>query len=233
MEEAPEPIFALPPAPLALAVFVGPHGRGSNLMALHQATVDGRLPGVVSLVIGSRADAPALQRAADAGLRTVVVPPLKDEARYAERLQAALSSVEVNTLALAGYLRRLPSPIVEAFRYRVLNTHPALLPAFGGKGMYGEHVHRAVLAYGCKVSGCTVHFVDETYDTGPIIVQRAVPVLPEDTPETLASRILPVEHDAFIEALYLLANGRLRVQGRRVLLGEAVSPRSFSATESA
>jgi phosphoribosylglycinamide formyltransferase-1 len=99
-----------------------------------------------------------------------------------------------------------------------VNIHPALLPAFGGKGMYGEHVHRAVLDYGAKVSGCTVHFVDEDYDTGPVIAQRAVPVAENDTPETLAARILPHEHVALVDALSLLADGRLRVEGRRVVV---------------
>jgi phosphoribosylglycinamide formyltransferase-1 len=137
---------------------------------------------------------------------------------YGAALLGALGAAETEAIALAGYLRRLPAPIVNAFRHRIVNIHPALLPAFGGKGMYGEHVHRAVLDYGAKVSGCTVHFVDEDYDTGPVIAQRAVPVAENDTPETLAARILPHEHAALVDALSLLADGRLRVEGRRVVV---------------
>jgi formyltetrahydrofolate-dependent phosphoribosylglycinamide formyltransferase len=207
-----------------LAVFVGPRGRGSNLFSLYEATREGRLSANIVLVVGTRADAPALIRAQEAGLRTLVVPPKEEEAAYGERLQSVLREADVDTIALAGFLRRLPSTVVERYRHRILNVHPALLPAFGGQGMYGEHVHRAVLAHGAKVSGCTVHFVDETYDTGPIILQRCVPVAEGDTPETLAARILPEEHRAFAEALQLLAEERLRVEGRVVRVQERASP---------
>ena len=204
-------------SPLALAVFVGTRGRGSNLMALHTATQEGQLPGRIVLVIGSRGDAPALQKAREAGLTVTVVDPKQgDEADYAAALRSELAAAGADTIALAGYLRRLPAPVVDAYRHRILNTHPALLPAFGGKGMYGEHVHRAVLDYGAKVSGCTVHFVDEAYDTGPIIAQRVVEVEEGDTPETLAARILPHEHAAFVDALRWLAEGRLAIEGRVV-----------------
>ena len=202
---------------LAVAVFVGTRGRGSNLAALHEATRQDRLKARIVLVVGSRADAPALARAADLCLPIVVIDPKKTgEEGYADALLGALREAGADTIALAGYLRRLPSAVVCAYRLRILNTHPALLPLFGGKGMYGEHVHRAVLEYGVKVSGCTVHFVDEEYDTGPIIAQRAVPVLEGDTPETLAARILPEEHAIYVDALQWLAEDRLRVQGRVV-----------------
>ena len=161
--------------PLSLAVFVGARGRGSNLMALHEAARDGRLSARIVLVIGSRAGVPALERARQAGRATVVMDPkAADEAGYTDALLQALRGAGADTIALAGYLRRLPAAVVVAYRHRILNTHPALLPAFGGRGMYGEHVHRAVLEVGVKVSGCTVHFVDEEYDTGPIIAQRCV-----------------------------------------------------------
>jgi phosphoribosylglycinamide formyltransferase-1 len=127
-----------------------------------------------------------------------------------------LGAAQVGAVVLAGYLRRLPSPVVAAYRHRIVNIHPSLLPCFGGKGMYGEHVHRAVLGYGVKVSGCTVHLVDEEYDTGPIISQRAIPVADDDTPATLAARILPHEHAALVEALGWMAEGRLLIEGRRV-----------------
>lgn len=206
------------PSLLNLAVFVGTRGRGSNLFAIRDAAHQGRLNARIVLVVGSRNDAPAVTRARDAGLSTTVIDPkaFADADAYGAALQSALSVAGAEAIALAGYLRRLPAPIVAAFRHRIVNIHPALLPSFGGKGMYGEHVHRAVLDYGVKVSGCTVHFVDEDYDTGPVIAQRVVPVEENDTPETLAARILPHEHAALVDALSLLADGRLRVEGRRV-----------------
>ncbi len=203
---------------MRLAVFVGTRGRGSNLMAIHAAAQDGRLLGEVVLVVGTRADAGAMERAREAGLETVAI--LAGE-QYPQALLGALTAARVDTIALAGYLRRLPAEVVAAYRHRIVNTHPALLPAFGGKGMYGHHVHEAVLAYGAKVSGCTVHFVDEEYDTGPVIVQKTVPVLDDDTPETLSARILPLEHAAYVEALQLLATDRLRLDGRRVIVRPA------------
>jgi phosphoribosylglycinamide formyltransferase-1 len=209
---------AAPTKPLALAIFVGTRGRGSNLMALHAAAREGRLSARVVAVIGSKEDAPALVRARETGLRTFVVDPKRheDDSGYGDALLAVLRNAGADTIALAGYLRRLPPAVVGAFRNRIVNIHPALLPSFGGKGMYGEHVHRAVLEHGVKVTGCTVHFVDEAYDTGPIILQKIIPVEESDTPETLAARILPCEHAAYVEALQLLAEGRLTVEGRVV-----------------
>jgi phosphoribosylglycinamide formyltransferase 1 len=202
-----------------LAVFVGTKGRGSNLMAVHAAMQEGRLDGNLCLVVGTKADAPALVRAQEAGIPVAVVP-FGDT--YDARLLAALEAAGADTLALAGYLRKLPESVVERFRGRIVNVHPALLPSFGGKGMYGHHVHEAVIAYGCKVSGCTVHFVDAEYDTGPILLQRVVPVLEDDTPETLAARILPEEHAAYIEGLQLIAQGRVVFEGRRVRVLQTV-----------
>jgi formyltetrahydrofolate-dependent phosphoribosylglycinamide formyltransferase len=208
--------------PLRLAVFIGTKGRGSNLMAIYGAMQEGRLSGEVALVIGTKPDAPALLRAQEAGIPVAVIAPSDD---YEAKLLVALDQAHANTIALAGYLRKLPEAVVQRFRNRIVNVHPALLPAFGGKGMYGHHVHEAVVAYGCKVSGCTVHFVDSEYDTGPIVLQRTVPVLNTDTPETLAARILPEEHAAYIEALQLLAEGRISLEGRRVMITSG-SPRS-------
>jgi phosphoribosylglycinamide formyltransferase-1 len=119
-------------------------------------------------------------------------------------------------VCLAGWLHLLPIP--DDFRHRVLNIHPSLLPAFGGKGMYGRRVHEAVLAYGAKVSGCTVHFADDTYDTGPVLVQKCVPVLAGDDPDALAARVFAAECEAYPEAVGLVASGRVRVEGRRVVI---------------
>jgi phosphoribosylglycinamide formyltransferase-1 len=134
---------------------------------------------------------------------------------FSDRVFDAVRSFAPDAVCLAGWLHLVRIP--PDFRHRVLNIHPALLPAFGGKGMYGRHVHEAVLASGAKVSGCTVHFADDTYDTGPILVQKAVPVLDDDTPETLASRVFAAECDAYPEAIRLVGEGRIEVIGRRVI----------------
>ncbi len=186
-------------------------------MAIHSAISAGELPAGIVCVIGTRADAPAIARAKHAGLPTKIVSPKdRSDAEYADVLLRVLRGADADTVALAGYMRRMPSAVVQAFPHRIVNIHPSLLPAFGGHGMYGEKVHQAVIDTGVRVSGCTVHFVDEEFDTGPIISQTVVPVEDDDTAQTLAARILPCEHAAFPEALALLAAGKLRVEGRRV-----------------
>jgi formyltetrahydrofolate-dependent phosphoribosylglycinamide formyltransferase len=202
---------------IRIAILVSGQGRGSNMAAIIDACQRGEVDGQVVLVIGTRREAPALQRATEKGVSTEVVSPSKlGEEEYARRLLQTLGDAQVDLVCLAGFMRLLPPPVVHAYAGRVMNIHPALLPLFGGKGMYGEHVHRAVLESGMKVSGCTVHFVDESYDTGPIILQRCVPVEEEDTWETLAARVLAQEHQAYVQAVKLFAQGRLRVEGRRV-----------------
>jgi phosphoribosylglycinamide formyltransferase-1 len=205
--------------PLKIAAMVSGQGRGSNLGALLAACDSGEIAGRFTVVIGTRSDAPALERAHAAGVMTSVVSPRKyegDDAGYAEALLRILQRHEVDLLCLAGYMRQLPPAVVAAYPERILNVHPALLPLFGGRGMYGENVHRAVIESGMKVSGCTVHFVDEQYDTGPIVVQIAVPVEEEDTPATLAARVIRAEHQAYVRAVRLCAAGRVRVEGHRV-----------------
>jgi phosphoribosylglycinamide formyltransferase-1 len=134
---------------------------------------------------------------------------------FNQQVWEAIRAAGADLVCLAGWLHLLPIP--NDYRYRVLNIHPALLPAFGGRGLYGLRVHQAVLQAGVKVSGCTVHFADESYDTGPIIVQRCVPVLDDDTPQTLAARVFAAECQAYPEAIRRIASGRYRLQGRRVL----------------
>ncbi len=175
-----------------VGILVGPKGRGSNMAALHAACVDGRVAAEIRVVIASTESSHALARAAELGLKTAVVPVGDD-------LLGALEGCEV--VCLAGYLRLLPPEVLAAFPDRILNIHPALLPKFGGKGMYGHFVHEAVLASGDSESGCTVHLVSEVYDEGRILVQKRCPVLPDDTPDTLAARVLELEHQAFPEAL--------------------------------
>lgn len=202
---------------MKLAVFVGAKGRGSNLMAVHAGIQSGDIPAVIAVVVGTDESAPALERARDAGLETGVVRAKgRPDDAYADELVSVLRQHEVGGIVLAGYLRRLPDAVVDNWKHKIVNIHPALLPSFGGKGMYGQHVHAAVLAYGAKVSGCTAHLVDNDYDTGPVVLQRCVPVLDNDTPETLSARVLSVEHPTLVEAVALMAAGRLRVDGRLV-----------------
>ncbi len=191
---------------LRLAVFAS--GGGSNLQALIDRfnRPDSTAPVRVALVISDRADAPALERARRAGIEATHIQVNGRPAELSTReMLAALESADIDLIALAGYLRLLPAAIVKRYPDRIVNIHPALLPRFGGKGMYGLKVHQAVLAAGEKESGATVHFVNENYDEGDIIAQRKVPVLPDDTPESLAARVLTVEHELLPDTIEELA----------------------------
>jgi phosphoribosylglycinamide formyltransferase-1 len=172
-----------------MPVAVAASGRGSNLEALLRV-LGPSAPARVVLVLSDRPDAPALALAAAAGIPSVV---LRDPSDSQEWL-GALQHHAVELVVLAGYLKLVPSDVVARFRGRIINVHPALLPSFGGKGMYGRRVHEAVLASGARESGATVHLVDELYDRGAILGQARVPVLPGDDPERLAARVLEVEH---------------------------------------
>lgn len=185
----------------ALCVCVS--GGGRSLANLAERIESGELDARIALVVSSRPDAGALQRAREHGLETLVIDPhhrLAPEA-YSRELFAACEARGVELCVLAGFLRRLSIP--PAWRGRVINIHPALLPAFGGKGYYGMRVHRAVIERGCWFSGCTVHYVDDEYDHGPILLQRCVRVEPQDTPETLAARVFEEEKLALPEAIRL------------------------------
>jgi phosphoribosylglycinamide formyltransferase-1 len=197
------------PEPIRLAVLLS--GGGTTLQNLIDRIADGRLAAEVVGVVSSRADAFGVERASRVGLPVTVV-----DRKQPDHIWEVVRSYRPQLVCLAGWLHLLPIP--DDFHQRVLNIHPALLPAFGGKGMYGHHVHEAVLTYGAKVSGCTVHFADNTYDTGPILVQRCVPVLDGDTPDALAARVFAAECEAYPEAIRLIAEGRARVEGRRVVI---------------
>jgi len=203
-----------------LAVFVS--GSGTNLQAIIDAVAEGKLSAKIRLVLSSRADAFALRRAEKHGIPTVYLSSKEFDSRekFVRAMMETLQRHQVDFIALAGYMRRVPPEVVQKFKNRITNIHPALLPAFGGKGMYGIRVHRAVIEYGCKVTGVTVHIVDEEYDHGPIVAQRCVPVLDDDTPETLAARVLEVEHQLYPEVLQLFAEGRVIVEGRRVKIAK-------------
>src|SRR5688572_4159979 len=199
---------------IRLAVLLS--GSGTTLQNLVEVISAGKLEATIDLVIGSRPELLGLERAADANLRSSVVDrrASADCASFSREVFSLCDSAGVDLVCLAGWLCLLDLP--ERYAGRVMNIHPALLPSFGGRGMYGKKVHQAVLGHGCKVSGCTVHFVDNTYDTGPIILQRTCPVLDDDTPETLAARVFEEERVAYPEAIRLFEQGRLVVDRRRV-----------------
>ncbi|MFA6031054.1 MAG: bifunctional phosphoribosylaminoimidazolecarboxamide formyltransferase/IMP cyclohydrolase [Elusimicrobiota bacterium] len=201
---------------LNIAVFAS--GEGTDLQALIDACRGRRIRGKIVLVVSSRPAAGALRRAREAGLETLAVPPgdSPDLEAYSARLAAECRRRGVDLVCLAGFLLKLEAPMLEAFPDRILNIHPALLPAFGGKGLYGRRVHEAVLASGARVSGCTVHLIDAVYDHGPIVLQAPVPVLPEDDAGSLAARVLQAEHILYPEAVRLFADERVRVREGRV-----------------
>lgn len=197
-----------------LAVLIS--GSGTTLQNFIDQIAAGRLAAEIAVVIASRPDAFGLERARRAGIPCAVVArkQFDDVNAFNDALHAELERHRFDLVVLAGFLS--PFQLRGRFNGRALNIHPALIPAFSGKGFYGERVHRAALESGVKVSGCTVHFVDEEYDHGPIVLQGTVDVLDEDTPESLAARIHAVENELYPEAVRLWAAGRLEIHGRRV-----------------
>lgn len=199
-----------------LAVMVS--GGGSNLGAVISAIDRGEIQGEIALVISSKPGVYALERAQNAGIPTKVICK-KDFASQEEFDKAnleALEGAQVDGVILAGYMSIVSPQIVRRYENRIINIHPALIPSFCGMGYYGKRVHAAALEYGVKVSGATVHFVNEQADNGPIIMQGVVPVLDDDTPETLAARVLEVEHTILPKSVALFCADRLKVEGRRV-----------------
>ncbi len=198
--------------PIALGVLAS--GRGSNLQAILDACGAGTIPARVRIVVSDVAAAHALERARRHGVDARHVDPKAYPTRQAfdRAVVAILQEAAVDLVCLAGFMRLLGPEFVAAYRHRSMNIHPALLPAFPGL-----HVQRKAVEHGVKISGCTVHFVDEGTDTGPIVIQAAVPVYDDDTEETLAARILQHEHRIYPQAIRLFAEGRLEVRGRRVI----------------
>lgn len=206
-----------------LAVFVS--GGGSNLQNLIDRIADGRLDNCqIVAVISSRADVPAVEKARAAGLSLHIVKrnDFAEQAEYDQRLIELMDEAQPDLIILAGFMVLLGAAFIERYPDRIINIHPSLLPSFGGKGVYGIRPHEAVLDYGCKISGATVHFVDTTYDTGPILLQKAIPVLPNDTPQVLQLRIREeCEKQLLPQAVRLLAEGRVELSGRRARILEA------------
>jgi len=199
-------------------------GRGSNFQAILSAIAQGRIPRTrIRLVISNNSTAGILGIARDHALPAVHLSQKQfpDEQAFVDALLKVLREHDVNLIALAGYMKQLPAQLVRAYKNRIINIHPALLPKFGGQGMYGMHVHEAAIAAGETVSGATVHAVDEEYDHGSILLQRTIPVLPGDTPETLAARVLSVEHQLYPEALRMIAEGEITVGSRQVTVQES------------
>lgn len=199
---------------MKLAVLLS--GSGTTLENLFEKIEAGELPVEIAVVISSRADAYGLQRAKKRGVPTHVFGRKKYGSleEYTDAVFRSVRDHGAEFVALAGFMVMIGIP--DDFRNRVLNIHPALLPSFGGKGMYGHYVHEAVLGHGCKVTGCTAHIVNEEYDRGPIVMQRAVEVREDDTPDSLAERVQAAEREVYPEAIRALAEGRLKVEGSRV-----------------
>lgn len=208
-------------ARLQLAILAS--GRGSNFEAILNNIKQGKLAASIQVVISNKSSAGALEIARQNGIPAVHISKSEfpEQEQFDIQLLSILNQYGANFIVLAGYLKMLSPFVVRKFKNRILNIHPALLPSFGGKGMYGIHVHEAVLEYGCKVSGVTVHLVDEAYDTGPPVLQRCVPVQDGDTPEILAARVLKVEHQIYTEALQLFVEDRIEIVGRQVKIKPA------------
>jgi formyltetrahydrofolate-dependent phosphoribosylglycinamide formyltransferase len=201
-------------SPIKLAVLVS--GSGTTLLNLIDEIAAGRLSAKIALVIASRAGLLGSERAARAGIPNVVVSrkDVASVADFSREVFRHIDAANVDLVCLAGWLCLLDLP--GRYAHRAMNIHPALLPSFGGKGMYGAKVHGAVINHGCKISGCTVHFLDNSYDTGPIILQRTCAVLEDDTADTLADRVFEQEKLAYPEAIRLFAQRRLKIEDRRV-----------------
>lgn len=201
-------------SPFRIAVLIS--GGGTTLRNFIEKIRAGQLPIEIGLVVASSPAAQGLCFAHEAGIPSVVIERknFASQDAFSAAIFEHCRQTRADLVAMAGFLKRITIP--EDFAHRVVNIHPALIPAFCGEGFYGHHVHESVLEYGAKLSGCTVHFADNQYDHGPVIVQRTVPVLDDDTPATLAARVFEAECEAYPEALRLIAAGRVTVEGRRV-----------------
>lgn len=201
-------------SPVRTAVLLS--GSGRTLLNFVDRIERGELDARIEVVISSRPGVKGIERAASAGIETFVVPrkEFDDSMTFSAAINEILAGYDIELIVLAGFLSLYHAPA--HLKDKIMNIHPALIPAFCGDKMYGHHVHEAVLEYGAKVSGCTVHFADDEYDTGPVIIQQAAPVLEDDTPDSLAARIFEIECDIYPKAIQLFAEGRLRIEGRRV-----------------
>jgi phosphoribosylglycinamide formyltransferase-1 len=198
-----------------IAVFAS--GRGSNFQAILNAIDAGLLPARIVVLISNKSDAGAMEiaRAHNISTQHLSQKMFSSEETLADAMLEVLEENHAEFIALTGYLKKIPAQVIRQYRNRIVNIHPALLPSFGGEGMYGRRVHEAVIASGEKVSGATVHLVDEDYDRGPIILQKTVAIANDDTPDSLAAKVLKIEHEIFPLVLKAFAEGRVSVEGRK------------------
>ncbi len=198
-------------APRKKRIAVLASGNGTNFQALIDAVKTGDIDGEIVALVTNRRHAYAITRAREAGVEVVVMEPEKFKSRtlFCSKMAKALNERDIELVCLAGYMMKLEPCMVRSFPNRILNIHPALLPKYGGKGMYGRFVHEAVIAAAEKESGCTVHLVNEIYDEGPIIAQAKVAVEPTDTPDTLAEKIHPVEHKLYVQVVRDVCAGKI------------------------
>lgn len=193
-------------------------GNGTNLQAIIDAIESGRLNANISLVLSDKKDAYAITRAREHGIDCrVLVRNAENRETYFRELMSTVEKSSPDIIVLAGFMKILPDFFIKNYENRIINIHPSLLPCFGGKGLYGMKVHQAVLNSGARITGCTVHFASPEVDGGPIIEQRTLAVLDDDTPETLAERIHTVEHGALVDAIALILSGKYLIEGKRVI----------------
>jgi phosphoribosylglycinamide formyltransferase 1 len=199
-----------------IAVFAS--GGGTNFQSLIDRVEAGDLHAKLSLCIGNNSKAAAFERARKHGIPVRHIAPshFATDSAYVDALLGVLHENSIDLIVLAGYMKKIPAPIIAAYRNRIVNIHPGLLPAFGGPGLYGEKVHQAVLDYGAKISGVTVHFIDEEYDHGPVIFQASTAVRDTDDAHALAARVLRIEHESLWRVCEAISQGRITVKGRRV-----------------
>ncbi len=198
-----------------IAIFAS--GRGSNFQAILSAIDAGLLSARITVLISNKSDAGALDIARARKIQTSHLSQkmFPSEEALTEAMLNVLSQQRAELLVLAGYLKKIPLQVVRRYRNRIVNIHPALLPLFGGSGMYGHFVHEAVIASGMKVSGATVHLVDEEYDRGPIVMQKTVEIIQEDTPDLLTAKVLKIEHEIYPLAIKAFAEGKIKIEGRK------------------
>lgn len=202
-----------------IGVLVSGQGRGTNFGAILKAIECGQLHAEIASLTATKESHGAITQAENAGIPISILSPERflSPEEWDARACYELQNAGVSVVCLAGYMRRVSRVMLDAFPSRILNVHPSLLPAFGGQGMFGMRVHQAVREHGCRVSGCTVHFLDDRYDCGAIIAQKCVPVEDDDTPESLAARVQIAEHEIYPQCIEWLIQDQLRVEGRRVL----------------
>lgn len=205
-------------SPVKIGILIS--GQGSNLQAIIDHIESGNINGKIELVISNKKDAYGLVRSKKAGIESLYVNPrnFKSNEEFNLRLIEEFQSKKVDLIILAGFLKILSKDFIEKYPNRIINIHPSLIPSFSGKNFYGNKVHEAVLNYGVKYTGVTVHFVDEGTDTGPIILQEIVPVYQDDTVDSLQKRVIEVEHRVLVRAIKLFCEGRIHVEGRKVII---------------